>query len=136
VEQRPAAGRAALRSGEGVRVLLVEDEAGVRELVRSMLQRLGYACDAAETIDEALALHAREGHDLVVSDVVLAAGESGIDLVRTLRQRAPGIRALFMSGYSEEAFRSRAPLEEPVDLLPKPFGLAELGARLEALLRD
>jgi PAS domain S-box-containing protein len=135
-EERAAAGRAVPRSGAGVRVLLVEDEAGVRELVRSMLQRLGYSCDAAETIDEALALHAREGHELVVSDVVLACGESGIDLVRTLRERAPGVRALFISGYSEEAFRSRAPLEDPVELLPKPFGLAELGARLEALLRD
>ncbi|MEE4359906.1 MAG: ATP-binding protein [Pseudomonadales bacterium] len=134
--EAPVPARKPRASGGGRRVLVVEDEDGVRDLVRAMLDQLGYVSDVAATVEEAIALHDASTYDLVLTDVVLAGGDNGLDLVRTLRERTPGVRALFMSGYSEEAFRSRGSGDEPLELLLKPFGLVALGDRIEQMLQD
>jgi signal transduction histidine kinase len=106
---------APLRSGT---VLLVEDDAAVRVLVREVLARSGYRVLVARGAEEALALAARHRSeiDLVLSDIVMPR-MSGPDLVGRLREQRAAPRVLFMSGYSDGA--GVRPLEAAV--LEKPF---------------
>lgn len=116
-------------------VLVIEDEAAVRNLAVSMLQRLGYAPTAAASGEEGVELFRSLRPELVLSDVVLAGSMTGVDAVNAIRAIDPGVPALFMSGYSESVFRGQQHLPADVGLLAKPFGLAELEERLAALPR-
>lgn len=108
-------------------VLLAEDDAMVRNLVRSVLQRAGYrvlvACDG----EEAVALfgqHAEEV-DLLLFDVVMPRLGGRLASDRILAQR-PGLPVVFASGYSEDAIHSDFVLEPGVTLLSKPYVVEEL----------
>jgi two-component system, cell cycle sensor histidine kinase and response regulator CckA len=86
------------------RILLVEDEPSVLRLVTSMLQSFGYTLFSASTPEDALCLPAvsDEGNvDLLLSDVVLP-GMKGTELARRMQERIPGLRVLFISGYTDE----------------------------------
>ena len=115
-------------------ILLVEDDEQVRHVVRNVLRRSGYRVLEASNGDAALIL-AREHDrlDLVLSDVVMP-GTSGPETVRALRERAPGLRAILMSGYSEEAVTSRGELGAGVTLLQKPVTPDELLRRVREVL--
>lgn len=83
-----------------------------------------------ESAEAALAaLHSRRGaFDLLLSDIVMPGGASGIELARLARERHPRLQIVLMTGYSEQL------VERPVDeiVLHKPFGPAELAAALAA----
>lgn len=113
------------------RILVVEDEESIRELVVLFLTREGYRVDSAESGEEALALP-KEDLDaitLLVSDVVLT-GMRGPELARRLGEGRPGLRVLYMSGYTGD----EGVLDEGVELLPKPFGPAVLLAKVASVL--
>ena len=114
-------------TGSG-RVLIVEDEAAVRDLVARVLDRAGYEVLAAEDGPAALRIVDSDPSpiDLVLSDVVMP-GMSGIELVRELGVRRPDLRVLLMSGYTEESVLQP---EGRIELLPKPFTDEELLARV------
>jgi CheY-like chemotaxis protein len=84
-------------------VLVVEDDPAVREIVATMLRDLGCRALEADGLEGALTAlrNAAGGVDLVVSDVMMD-GLAGPDLVARLRERVPGLKVLFMSGYSED----------------------------------
>jgi CheY-like chemotaxis protein len=118
---KPAPAPAA-EPGHGT-VLVVEDEAGVRELAVRALRRYGYTVLEAASAQAALDVLRERGHvDLVLLDVVLP-DRSGPDLVAELEAQAP-VRVLFMSGYSEHHVRHRAAAR--VRLLEKPFTVQDL----------
>lgn len=105
-------------------VLLVEDEAGVREYVREVLKGGGYSVLEARNGSEAanLALHHRGVIDMLLTDLVLP-GATGDQVVRQVRGVRPGIPVLMMSGHSEHvSLRS----DTSMPLLQKPFLSAEL----------
>jgi nitrogen-specific signal transduction histidine kinase len=106
------------------RILLVEDEASVRDLVSRILAAAGHHVLAAGDGHEALriAQAADPPIELLVSDVVMP-GMSGLQLARELRARVPGIRIVLMSGYTAEPFDAS---DAGFALLPKPFSAAEL----------
>ncbi len=112
-------------------VLLVEDEGAVREVARTVLDRLGYRVLAAANGEEALALEA--GHpgplDLLLTDVVLP-GPSGPEVAEAVRARRPGCRVLFMSGYPERLASGPA----GVPFLAKPFSPETLARRIRDVL--
>ncbi|MGE5646572.1 MAG: PAS domain S-box protein [Acidobacteriota bacterium] len=124
---------AGLRLRERVTVLLVEDEAGVRRLVRRMLVERGYRVLEASDGKEALAIYERQRApvDLVLTDIVMP-NMNGNELADRLRALKPSLKILFMTGYSEEAVLKHKPCSAPI--LNKPF-LAEALDRkvLEAL---
>jgi CheY-like chemotaxis protein len=132
VAQVPAV--AAPQRFEG-RVLLVEDGAPVRMVVRRQLVSLGLEVIEAEDGPGALAVAETEGgrFDVVLADIGMT-GMSGAELVRVLRRRYPGLRAMFMSGYPAGDLIERKVLEPSAILLQKPFGRAELASRLAAIL--
>lgn len=116
-------------------VLLVEDERQVRRLVRTILGRLGYDVLEAEGPEEALALCAGyEGRiDLLLTDVVMPV-MNGKELQERVSALLPGIKTLFMSGYTADSIASRGALHEGVDFLEKPFSPDQLGRKVREVL--
>ena len=126
IEARPTPGRAAPRErprpGGRETVLFVEDEVALRDLMHRVLAKGGYTVLAAGDGVEALAMvEAHPGPiDLVVTDVIMPR-MSGPDLAVRLRARDPGIRLLYVSGYTADQLRSQTDLGADATLLPKPF---------------
>ncbi|MDC7831076.1 MULTISPECIES: ATP-binding response regulator [Pseudomonas] len=126
----------ALQPGRGERVLVVEDEPGVRLLIVEVLKDLGYTALQAEDAPTALALLEREPQlDLVVSDVGLP-GLNGRELVEEIRRQRPGIAVLLVTGYAEEAMDVQRFLGQGMQLLQKPFAIEVLSERIQGLLQD
>jgi two-component system cell cycle sensor histidine kinase/response regulator CckA len=116
-------------------VLLVEDEKGVRELAREYLEMSGYNVLEAEngyTALELVAMHAGQIH-LLMTDVVMP-GISGRELAERVSTIRPGIKVLYMSGYTDQAVVHHGILEGDATLLQKPFTLATLAAKLREIL--
>ncbi len=136
-EEHPAGSNpSALRSppsrGEET-ILLVEDEAPLRRVIREVLKDSGYevveACDGNEAM-QAISKLEEDGQPvhLVLSDVVMP-GPTGRELAATVRARWPGARVLLMSGYDEDAASGAS---EPI--LEKPFTAAVLARRVREVL--
>jgi len=108
------------RRGESATVPVVDDETGIRELIRKILQRERYRVLEAGTAEEALAAAQGQSIDLLITDVMLP-GIRGPELARRMQQAAPKLKTLFISGYTgEEQVPSGA------RFLAKPFTLASL----------
>jgi signal transduction histidine kinase len=123
--------------GRGESVLVVEDEPAVRELVVSLLEELDYEVDGAGDGAEALAVLAATEHvDLLLSDVVLPGGMSGVQLSREVKQRRPEVRILLMSGYAAGTLKKEGRLDPGVELLPKPFQQIELASKVREVLDE
>ena len=136
-EQATAAAAAAPRPVAARRetVLLVEDEAQVRELAGIALGRAGFTVIEAQRPEEAIALAAR--HDgpihLILTDVVMP-GMSGRVMVEKLVARRPDARILFMSGYTDDALAPLGVAAGDVAFLHKPFTPRQLADRVREVL--
>jgi PAS domain S-box-containing protein len=121
--------------GHGKTVLVVEDEEGVRELVRRVLVRHGYHVLEARHGKDALLEADRhpERIDLLLTDVVMPE-MSGPALAATLLQRRPDLRVLYMSGYTEEEIVRRGDGGQGLALLQKPFAGEELARAVRTTL--
>jgi two-component system, cell cycle sensor histidine kinase and response regulator CckA len=116
-------------------ILLVEDEKGVRELAREYLEMTGYTVIEAEngyTAVDLAAMHAGPVH-LLMTDVVMP-GISGRELADRITKIRPGIKVLFMSGYTDQSVVHHGILETDAVLLQKPFTVVALASKLRELL--
>jgi PAS domain S-box-containing protein len=127
--QPPAAQRPAT-------VLLVEDEEAIRSLIEQSLKRQGYKILVAVDGVHAKEIWAHEHGqiDLLLSDVVMPRGTSGIDLFRYLRQVKPDLKVILMSGYPAEIAGTNQTLGDDVTHLAKPFSLVGLATIIKDLL--
>ncbi|HUJ43884.1 MAG TPA: ATP-binding protein [Opitutaceae bacterium] len=118
-------------------ILLVEDNATIRHLTRLVLESCGYTVLEAEDGLKALeAVAAAPGPiDLVVTDVVMPRMD-GRQLVDRLRQSQPEIRALFMSGYTDDTVVRYGVLEASAAFIQKPFSPASLANKVRAVLDE
>jgi len=125
------------KSGEwsgGGRILLVEDEEMVRAVAERSLTRQGYTVVTAGDGEEGLAvMRESQGFDLVVTDVVMPTMD-GPAMVRAIREIAPDMPVLFMSGYAESQLREEIDIER-VQFIPKPFSMAQIVAKVGEVLR-
>jgi len=120
----------------GVRVLLVEDDAAVREIAGGLLRDLG--CDVTTAENGASALEALEegvAFDLLMSDIVMPGGVSGVDLARSASTHRPDMAVLLTTGYAGERM-DVAPADLPWPVLRKPFQVEQLAEMVSALLAD
>ena len=119
----------------GETILLTEDEQGPREICRLFLESLGYRVLTAVSPAEALALAAAhpERINLLITDVVMP-GMDGRQLARELGASKPGLKVLFMSGYTPDVVAQRGVTEPNTAFLAKPFTRDELAARVRAVL--
>ncbi len=127
-EQKP-------REGAGETVLIVEDEPAMRKVTGRILSRSGYnvitAADGRKAVEIA-ASHAG-GIDVLLTDVVMPqmSGKEAAEQIRALR---PGVKVLFMSGYTQGLLDTQGVVEPGVNLIEKPFSEASLLIRLGQLI--
>ncbi|BAL88908.1 putative multi-sensor signal transduction histidine kinase [Actinoplanes missouriensis 431] len=112
-------------SGHGAVVLVVEDEAALREVTSRILRRGGYTVLVAGSGEEALRLAAENTVDVLLTDVIMP-GMLGRDLASAVHRSSPGTKVLFMSGYAQPVLTTHGTLSADVHLLEKPFTSAEL----------
>ncbi len=116
-------------------ILLVEDEPTLLQLVERALAAQGYAVTAALGPEEALrrAGERDSGIDLLLTDVVMP-GMNGVELAQQLTAARPGLRHLFMSGYSADLIAEHGVIGEEIDFIAKPFTLTELATAVRKVL--
>jgi len=115
-------------------ILVVDDDDDVRDLVVAMLEELGYRVTAAAGGQAALDLLSGGGShfDLLLADVAMP-GLSGVDVVRKARDAGCAPRVLYATGYADlGAYRAEL---EGEDMIRKPYGMADLAARVDRALR-
>jgi signal transduction histidine kinase/CHASE3 domain sensor protein len=139
----PARGRvetiastAAPESGGTETVLVVEDDAMVRNFVTAQLQSLGYKTITAGDSRAALA-HVEGGRpfDLLFTDVIIPGGMSGRELADEVAKRRPGMKVLYTSGYTDNAIVHHGRLDEGVLLLSKPYRKPQLAQMVRRALK-
>lgn len=125
-----------LPSGQGRKVLVVEDNKPVRRMACRQLEGLGYIVTEAANGIAALELLA-EGNavDVVFSDVVMPGGLSGLDLAREVKAHFPGVAVVLATGYSEEMLVDRGGNDLRPILIRKPYSRGQLAAALAAATR-
>jgi PAS domain S-box-containing protein len=116
-------------------VLVVEDEAAILELSKLMLENLGYTALTARTPAEAIRLvtdHTEAIH-LLITDVVMPQ-MNGRDLALLITELKPGLKILFMSGYTADVIAHQGLLDEGVGFISKPFSMNALAEKIRAVL--
>jgi PAS domain S-box-containing protein len=123
--------------GQGEKVLLVEDEAAILSMGQVMLERMGYSVLTAGTPREAIRL--AEAHPgrihLLITDVVMPEMD-GRELAARIRGVKPGIKYLFMSGYTANVIAHRGVLDEGVQFIQKPFSIQDLALKVRRALEE
>jgi CheY-like chemotaxis protein len=121
--------------GAGETILVVEDDALVRNFVIAQLHSLGYRTVAAANGLEALA-HVDSGRpfDLLFTDVVMPGGMTGRQLADEVARRRPGTKVLFTSGYTENSIVHHGRLDQGVMPLSKPYRKSALASMMRLAL--
>jgi PAS domain S-box-containing protein len=137
-DARPAEGDADEFRPEGEKletILVVEDDTDLRAYVSELLRDLNYRVVAASSAQAALTILLQEEPkvDLLLTDVVMP-GINGRELGRRAQQIRPGIKILYMTGYSRNAVVHQGRLDEGVELLEKPISQAKLALRVREML--
>ena len=117
------------------RILLAEDDAGVRRVTSSLLVRGGHDILEAENGADAIQIHKdlTEPLDLLITDVVMP-DMSGPELAEQLRVLQPNLKVLFVSGYMDDALKEHLAAFKDTPIIFKPFKLAELSAKVTEIL--
>jgi DNA-binding response OmpR family regulator len=120
--------------GAGEHVLIVEDTDSVRMFVNEILTDAGYRCTQAADIHTALALLEQDTSiDLLLTDVGMP-DMNGRELAHISRGWRPELPVLFMTGYAENALNRQSFLGEGMDMIVKPFNLAEFLDKVRSML--
>ena len=107
------------------RILIVDDEKGMRDLLSIMLKNEGYKVDAAESAGKARDLIARGAYDLIISDIAMPDG-SGVDVLRTARETQPDCIVILITAYASTESAIEALKLGAYDYIIKPFDVEEL----------
>ena len=120
------------------RILLVEDERLLRRQVQAVLASLGYQVHAAEDAAEAMAVWRSASEagafDLLLTDMIMPGGTSGLELAQELLRLKPGLKVVISSGYSNEVVEGALRDNPGITFLPKPYELAQLARTLRECL--
>ncbi len=122
-------------SGGAETLLVVEDEAAILEMVQDMLENMGYQVLPANTPSQAIDIGKThpDNIDLLMTDVIMPE-MNGKDLARNLVAVYPGLKTLFMSGYTADVIAHHGILEKNVAFIQKPFSMNELADRVRDVL--
>ena len=110
-----------------MKILIIEDEANIAQLIRLYLEQAGYTTVTASDGVAGLELHAREHPDLVILDLTLPGGMGGKQALKKLIEIDPTVNAIVSSGYATDATMSRYQDFGFRGVIAKPYEAAELG---------
>ena len=116
-------------------ILVVDDEAALRETLTRSFSREGHHVESVATGQEAIERAGREQYDVVLLDVTLGQGPNGYEVCRTLRERRNVVPIIMLTALDTEADAVQGLEAGADDYVTKPFGLAELRSRVRAVLR-
>ena len=117
-----------------VSILLVEDEPGIQLAISGLLRREGYETAVASSGKEAIEVLETRGFDLVLTDLSLPDGVSGLDLVRHVGKHQPGTPVILITAYGSEHIAKDAAEAGVFDYVPKPFNNDEIRAVVQRAL--
>ena len=130
----PEMTRSAGNDRRNLTVLVVDDEAGVRDFATEALIELGYDVLSADSAEQALkVVETTDNISVLLTDVVMPGG-SGRQLADALARLKPDIRVLYMTGYTQNAIVHNGVLDTGTSLITKPFTIGQLGEELDVLL--
>jgi DNA-binding NtrC family response regulator len=117
------------------KLLIVVDDASVRTLSARAFERAGHSVDMAEDGAQGLALivEAQGGYDIVVSDIRMPEMD-GIEMAKEAALKFPGLKIVLMTGYADQRERAEELNGIILDVVQKPFTLAEIRSRVEQAL--
>jgi len=126
----------AMTGGTGT-VLVVEDDPAILELSRAILEQLGYTVLTAGKPEEAIETvqNCADTIDLLITDVVMPQ-MNGRELARRIESIIPGLRCLYMSGYTANVIAQHGVLDPGINFLQKPFSLQEIAAKVNEVIRQ
>ncbi|QXE88541.1 response regulator [Geomonas nitrogeniifigens] len=118
-------------------ILLVEDEPAIMEIGTTILSQLGYTVYAAGSPDQAIEIAAdhKKAIDLLLTDIIMP-GMNGRDLSERLLKSRPGLKCLFMSGYTADVIAERGKVDEDMCFLQKPFTMHSLATKVREVLTE
>jgi len=116
-------------------ILVVEDDDELRKYAREVLEELGYHVMSAGSGAAALAtLNGSHQIDLLLTDVVMPGGMNGRQLADKAVGHRPGLRVLYMTGYTRDAIIHQGRLDRGINMISKPFSFEELAAKVRQVL--
>ena len=108
------------------RILIVEDERAIRLALSGLLRREGYETDQAENGEEAIRALSKEAYDFVLTDLALGSGASGMEVLRSARERQPETPVVMITAHGNEKIAVEAMKLGADDYVPKPFDNDEI----------
>jgi DNA-binding response OmpR family regulator len=118
-----------------LKILVVDDEASLRETLTRSFTREGHTVQAVATGEDAIERASSEAFDVVLLDVALGSGPNGYEVCRALRERRNVVPIIMLTALDTEADAVQGLEAGADDYVTKPFGLAELRSRVRAVLR-
>ena len=122
-----------MNTGSG-KILVVDDDDTIRDVVSKMLCRLGYAVLSADSGEKGLALFLKNKFDLVMTDFNMS-GMDGIHLAEYVKEKSPSTQVLLMTGADKAVILSKIKDSAVAKALFKPFNLAEMDVAVQKLLQ-
>jgi len=122
------------------KILLMDDEKDIREVLKEGLTFLGYKVDVSTNFDETVRLfkeakYSKKPYDLLILDLIIEGSLGGLETLREVKKIDKDIMAIAISGYSDNEVMSNCRDYGFVDVLLKPFNIMELQNRIEKLLK-
>jgi len=126
-------------SPAGCRILFMDDDAGIRDVVRVFLGSLGYRVEVAENGESAIeiyreAMQAGDPFSIVILDLSVTTGRGGIETLQEIKTLEPGVKAIITSGFTGDPIFSRFREHGFVAALPKPFHIRDLNEIIQSIL--
>ena len=123
--------------GSGERILVVEDDPGVLSVTAAFLERLGYVVLQATGTNQAIdTLESNSDIALLLTDLVLSAGQDGVQLGHVVQDRWPRMNILYMSGFTKDSMMYRSLLGQEINLLEKPFDKQTIAHAVQLAIRN
>jgi DNA-binding response OmpR family regulator len=115
------------------KILVVDDDDSIRDVVSKMLCRLGFEVSSADSAESGLALFLKNKFDLVITDFSMS-GMDGIHLAYYIKEKSPSTQVILMTGDDKEVILSRIRDTAVDQALFKPFTLTEMNVKVQGLL--
>lgn len=115
-----------------IKILIIEDETLIAMYLKMKLIRRGYeVCDTAAGKKQALDLFEKESPDIILSDIMLTNGETGIDIVLSFREAEPDLPVIFLTGYEDDYIKEDAMKLDPLGFFIKPVDIDEVALKID-----